>query len=121
MRSARPVYLDLLKIHQPVPALVSILHRASGAALFLALPVVLYLFQESLAAARAFDALAASVVLRAVLFVVLALYAYHVLAGLRFLLFDLHRPGLYRHLRTSAWLVLAGAVLIASLLGAWLW
>jgi succinate dehydrogenase / fumarate reductase cytochrome b subunit len=121
MRSARPVYLNLLKIRQPLPAVVSILHRASGAALFLALPVVLYLFQASLSDAHGFDALAGHFAVRIALFFVLALYGYHFLAGLRFLLFDLHRPGLYRHLRVSASLVLAGAMLIALLLGAWLW
>jgi hypothetical protein len=31
----RPVYLDLLHIRQPLPAVVSILHRISGVLLFL--------------------------------------------------------------------------------------
>ena len=44
----RPKYLDLARIRLPVPGFVSILHRISGAALFLFAGVLLYLFQESL-------------------------------------------------------------------------
>ena len=36
------------KYRQPPSAIVSILHRISGAVLFLALPFLLYLFQQSL-------------------------------------------------------------------------
>ena len=35
----RPKYLNLLQIRMPLPAIVSIMHRASGAVLFLALPL----------------------------------------------------------------------------------
>ena len=121
MPSARPVYLNLLKIRQPLPAVVSILHRASGALLFLALPVALYLFQSSLADARSFDALRENAAVRFALFAVLVGYGYHFLAGLRFLLFDLHRPGLYRVARASALWVLIAAAAIAVIAGARLW
>jgi len=35
MSTARPKFLNLFLIRQPVPAVVSVLHRASGAILFL--------------------------------------------------------------------------------------
>src|SRR5215213_6193980 len=35
MSKARPKFLNLFQIRQPAPAIVSILHRISGAALFL--------------------------------------------------------------------------------------
>ena len=38
----RPKYLNLLQIRMPLPAIVSIMHRVSGAALFLALPLMLW-------------------------------------------------------------------------------
>jgi len=44
--SPRPKFLDLTKIRLPVPGFVSILHRISGAALFLFAGVLLYLLQE---------------------------------------------------------------------------
>ena len=51
----RPVYLDLLAIRLPLPALVSILHRASGALLFLVgIPAALWGLQASLASPAAY-------------------------------------------------------------------
>ena len=41
MKQKRPIYLDLLRIRQPVPAVVSFLHRVSGALLFLGIPLLL--------------------------------------------------------------------------------
>lgn len=41
----RPKHLDLPKIRLPLPGFVSILHRVSGAGLFLLLPFLLYLLQ----------------------------------------------------------------------------
>ena len=121
MRAQRPVYLNLLKIRQPLPALVSIFHRISGALLFLMLPWVLHVFHGSLSSQEAFDALQNSAFLRAGLFLMLAMYAYHFFAGLRFLVFDLHSPGLYQYLRASSLAVLALALLVMAGLGAWLW
>ena len=40
-----PKYLNLLQIRMPVPAVVSIMHRVSGAALFLVLPLLLAWWQ----------------------------------------------------------------------------
>ena len=45
--ASRPVYLNLFKIHLPLPGWVSILQRMSGAVLFLVTPVLLYLLQTS--------------------------------------------------------------------------
>jgi succinate dehydrogenase / fumarate reductase cytochrome b subunit len=47
---ARPVNLNLLSIRQPLPAIVSILHRVSGALLFLVgIPLLLWVVQRALA------------------------------------------------------------------------
>ena len=52
----RPVYLNLLEIRQPLPAIVSILHRVSGALLFLVgIPVLLWGVHASLASPEAYD------------------------------------------------------------------
>lgn len=44
----RPVYLNLLKIRQPIGAIVSILHRVTGVLLVLFLVPALYAFDLSL-------------------------------------------------------------------------
>ncbi|MEK7691683.1 MAG: succinate dehydrogenase, cytochrome b556 subunit, partial [Bdellovibrionota bacterium] len=49
-KKPRPKHLDLFKIRLHIPGFVSILHRVSGAGLFLLIPFLLYLLQGSLSA-----------------------------------------------------------------------
>ena len=57
----RPVYLNLVAIRLPVPGIASILHRVSGAVLFLfVLPLLLCAVQASLASPESFAALKAT-------------------------------------------------------------
>jgi succinate dehydrogenase / fumarate reductase cytochrome b subunit len=121
MNARRPVYLNLLQIRQPVPAIVSILHRISGAILFLGIPVTLALFQKSLTGPEQFNVVRGAGLLKFGLFVILTFYGYHFFSGLRFLAFDLDRPSLFRYARASARgvLLLAGAFIIG--IGIWLW
>jgi succinate dehydrogenase / fumarate reductase cytochrome b subunit len=50
----RPKNLDLTTIRLPLPGKVSILHRVSGAGLFLCIPVLLWLFGASLGSPESF-------------------------------------------------------------------
>ena len=50
----RPVYLNLFAIRMPLPAVVSILHRASGALLFvIGIPLAICTVQSALASPEA--------------------------------------------------------------------
>lgn len=121
MNQNRPVFLDLLRIRQPLPAIVSLLHRMSGALLFLTLPFLLYAFRSSLISADSYAALNERAGWKLLLFFVLAGYAYHLFAGLRFLLLDLHWGAKLKTARASAWVVVAAAALSALIIGIWLW
>lgn len=115
----RPVFLNLLQIRLPIAGFMSILHRAGGLLLFLLMPVLLYLLDLSLrspggfAAAR--DGLASPWV-RAGLFLLLWALLHHLLAGVRYLLLDIHLGIDRPHFRQTAWLVVITAPLIAGLL-----
>ena len=52
MKKERPKHLDLRVIKQPLPAIASILHRISGAGLFLMLPFLIFLLDQSLVSAQ---------------------------------------------------------------------
>lgn len=121
---ARPKHLDLFKIRQPVPAIVSILHRVSGAGLFLFLPFLLYLLHASLASPDSYVRYRAALeqpLVKLVLLGLLWAYLHHTIAGLRYLALDLHW-GLELHTaRATAWAVLASSLLLTVLLGALLW
>lgn len=121
MKQNRPFFLDLLHIRQPLPAVVSFMHRLSGAALFLALPFLLYLFRSSLVSADSYADINAHFGWKLVLFFVLAAYVYHLCAGLRFLFLDIHWGTQLKTARRSAWAVIGAALICTLILGIWLW
>ena len=89
----RPKNLDLLSIRLPLPAKVSILHRISGAGLFLCLPVLLWLFQASVTSQEGYDSvrsLAGMLPVQIILGGLIWAFVHHFCAGIRFLLLDLH-------------------------------
>lgn len=124
MKTDRPVYLNLFHIRLPLPGLVSILHRISGALLFLALPLLLSLFQRSLAGPESYaelrDGLAGPVP-KLILLALLWACLHHFFAGLRFLALDLHRGVDLPAARSTARAVLALSLGLLVLLGAILW
>ena len=124
MSRTRPKHLDLTKIRLPVPGLVSILHRVSGAALFLFMPPLLWLWQESVASQQRFDQFKAVASHWAVKLVLIGLawaYLHHLCAGLRHLALDLHIGAELPAARASSWAVLAVSVGLTAVVGVILW
>lgn len=124
MNNKRPVNLDISTIHLPIPALVSILHRITGVALFAGTAVLLWMLDASLASAESFAAL--QVLLgepwcQAVLWATLAALAYHAVAGVRHLIMDLGIGESLEGGRTGAKLVFFFAVILMALAGVWIW
>lgn len=84
---------DLMKYRLPWAGKVSILHRVSGALMFLLIPFVLYLFDKSVTSEVSFEVFKAFVSYPLVKLIILALiwaYLHHFCAGIRFLLLDMH-------------------------------
>jgi succinate dehydrogenase / fumarate reductase cytochrome b subunit len=121
----RPVYLNLLAIRMPLPAVVSILHRISGALLFfVGVPLALWALQESLGRAEAYEALRTFVARPLVKLVVLGLvwaYLHHLFAGLRHVLQDVHIGGELKPARQSAVLTIGAALLVTLIVGVRAW
>lgn len=112
---AAPRFLNLLRIHMPVTAVLSIGHRISGALLTAAIPGSIYLLDLSLQSPAGYDQVAqlmASPAARLGTSVTVWALAHHALAGVRYLLLDLQigiaRPAAAR----SARLVSLGGVVI---------
>jgi succinate dehydrogenase / fumarate reductase cytochrome b subunit len=120
-RKNRPKNLNLFSIRFPVNAVVSILHRASGMALFAILPVVLLGFQASLASQQSFDALVVSMQApyAKVIFILLAwAFFHHFFAGFRHLGMDAHMMTDLPQARFTSRIVMALGV-IATLIFAY--
>jgi succinate dehydrogenase / fumarate reductase cytochrome b subunit len=124
MNKTRPKHLALHKIKLPLSGYVSILHRVSGAVLFLALPLLLLLLDQSLRSIETYTSLTeslASPVLKLVLLGLLWAFLHHFCAGLRYLAIDLHLlPDLASARAASMW-VLAVSLTLTVLLGVKLW
>lgn len=117
-----PLWYNLSLFNLPYPGLVSILHRISGALLFLALPWLLYLFDESLASAEGYaraQAVLAHPLAKLALLGLLWAYAHHWIAGIRHLFLDVHAGIDLPTARATAKGVLAAGALMALLFG-WL-
>ena len=121
----RPVYLNLFAIRQPLPAIVSILHRASGALLFVAgIPLLLWFVQRSLASPEGFASATApftTAIGKLVLVVLAWAYIHHLLAGLRHLGLDLHLGIRLQPARSSAAVVLVLSIVPALICAVRLW
>lgn len=115
----RPVFLNLLRIRQPVMAVVSIFHRISGVLMILALPGLVYLLNLSLSNQAGFSQVAdllASPVLKLLAVLLGWALTHHILAGIRFMLLDFDLGIERAAARKTAWLVHVGALLLTALL-----
>lgn len=124
MIKKRPKHLALHQIKLPLPGIVSILHRASGAALFLALPILLWMLQSSLRSIETYTALMDVLAHPITKVLVLGLswsFVHHFCAGLRFLAIDLHWIGDLQSARNSSWAVMGASVVLTLLIGVQLW
>lgn len=120
----RPVYLNLFTIHFPVMAWVSILHRLSGFFLFLLIPGLLWMLQESLASESRLLKLKTILETPAINFGIWLLFAallYHLVAGVRHLLLDIHIWESKRAGHISSWCTLVVAACLVALAGYYLW
>jgi succinate dehydrogenase / fumarate reductase, cytochrome b subunit len=121
----RPVYLNLFAIRMPLPAFVSILHRASGALLFLVgIPVVLCTVQRALASQDAWGQMRSALDAPFAKLVAIALawaFIHHLLAGIRHLLMDAHIGVELRGARQSAAVALVLAVVLTIAVAVRLW
>jgi len=83
----------LLTYRLPLPGVVSIMHRISGAALFLLLPLLLWMLDLSLMSEISFERLrgiTANIFFKLLLILLIWAFIHHLVAGIRYLLLDLH-------------------------------
>ena len=120
----RPKNLDLTTIKLPLPGKVSILHRVSGAGLFLCFPVLLWLFGASLTSPdsfASFKAVFATLPAKVVLAGLIWAFIHHFCAGIRFLLLDMHVGIEKEAARSSSRIVLIVSLILTVTIGAKLW
>lgn len=124
MNSKRPVNLDITTIKLPVTAYTSILHRLSGVFLFVVLGVMLYGLELSLSSEESFNFLKewlASPWIKFLVWLILAAFIYHLIAGVKHLLMDIDIGDGKESGRTGAVVTLVLSFILIILAGVWLW
>ena len=122
------LFRDVRTYRLPLAALVSVLHRASGALMFLLLPFVIWLFDKSASSEISFGQFSAAFAAGLWIFpgwfiklVVLALiwsYLHHLIAGVRHLYLDVSHNYTKEVGRHTAAATLVLSVLLTLVLGA---
>ena len=120
LKKKRPLWYNLSPLNLPLPGLVSILHRISGAALFLLLLWLLYLLDQSLTSAERFEGLRQTLsqpLVKLVLLGLLWAFLHHLCAGVRYLFLDVHKGIDLATARATSVAVLAVSLLLTALAG----
>ena len=120
----RPVYLSLTQFRWPIPAIASITHRITGVLLFLGIGFLLWLLDMALESAAGFDAAREILMLplaKLVLWGVLVMLLYHLIAGVKHLLLDFHLGDTMQAAIAGVWFVFAVTAVLAAALGVWIW
>ena len=121
----RPKHLNLFKISQPLPAIISIMHRISGVLLFFpGIPLMLFGLQQLLESPESFAALQTAMQnpdIKLILIFFVWLCLHHFCAGIRYLALDLHYGIELAQARASSKWVLAVSILLTFIMGVMLW
>lgn len=120
----RPKNLNLFTIRLPINAVVSILHRASGVLLFLALPVLLLAFQASVHSFESYENLVNLLdgwMMKIVLIGLSWAFFHHFFAGIRHLLQDVHWMTTLQKARFSSRVVLWLVAVSVLIFAIWIW
>lgn len=122
--NGRPVNLDIATIDLPVTAYASIAHRVTGVVLCAAVLVLLWFLHKSLASPEDFaevQQIMASSPIKFLMFIFLAPFWYHLVAGLRHLVMDMGVGESLEGGRLGAKIVFAISGVLIVMTGVWLW
>lgn len=123
-KKQRPLWYNLSPLNLPVPGLVSIFHRISGALLFAGLIWFLFLLDMSLASEAGFArfrVLVGHPLAKLSMLVLLWAYLHHLCAGVRHLFLDIEVGVELKAARRSAFAVFAVSLALTAFIGARLW
>lgn len=124
VKSQRPVNLDITTIKFTPQMIASITHRIAGVGIFVGMAFLIWGLGLSLQSQESFEQLKEcmdSVIAKLILWVILAGFIYHFVAGVRHMLMD---AGYFETLEGSKTLAIAVIVVSAVLIlaaGVWVW
>lgn len=124
VKKSRPLWVDINLLHLPLPGMLSIFHRASGALMFLGLIWFLFLLDLSLSSEAGFAHFSRYVshpLVKLVFLGYIWAYLHHFCAGIRYLFLDIDKGVDLVSARRSSWAVFIVSIVLTLVLGAKLW
>lgn len=125
LQKERPKYLNLVKIRQPLPAVISILHRITGILLFFpGIPLLLCTLELMLGSQSDYEKLHSFLlnpVIKGWLLLFLWFFLHHLFAGIRYLALDLHYGIMLSQARASSKLVFVTGIVLTLIVGVIIW
>lgn len=123
MHHRRPKNLNLWTIRFPLTAIASILHRISGFVLFFLIPGALWVLHFSLTS-HGYEMMTMwfnQGWFKLLCWALLVPFCYHLVAGLRHLLSDMHVGNTRHGGKIAAMLVFVFTAILVLLAGVWIW
>jgi succinate dehydrogenase / fumarate reductase cytochrome b subunit len=120
----RPVNLDLSQFSFPLPAITSVIHRATGLILFVGVAFVLWAFQESLSGEESFNAMKSVMqgfLAKLILWGIISALLYHLVAGTKHLLMDIGIGETLEGGKLGAKITLVVSIVLILITGVWIW
>ncbi len=120
----RPVNLDISTISLPITAYASILHRVSGVFIVAGIAVLLAMLDCSLASEDGFKSIQTymdSILVKFIVWVVMAGLIYHTVAGVKHLIMDLGIGETLEGGTRGAQITFGVSAVLIFLAGLWLW
>ena len=124
MNDNRPTNLDLATLRYPLPAITSLLHRLSGAFIFVGVAVMLYMLDLSLQSAAGYGQVLEMLdhsLVKLLVWAVLAGLLYHLIAGIKHLIMDMGIGETMKGGNIAASLTIALSALAMIVAGVWIW
>ena len=121
---AKPIHLNLFVISFPITAISSICHRISGIWIFVCLPFLLMILQESLASLESFSSLVNkfdNIFYKLFFFSFLFACVYHAIAGIRHIIMDFGFFESKKDSKITSWIIIITSIIICLCLGVYLW
>ena len=121
---AKPIHLNLFVISFPITAISSICHRISGIWIFICLPFLLMILQESLASLESFSNIINNFNnIFYKLFFLSFLFAcvYHAIAGIRHIIMDFGFFESKNESKITSWIVIITSAVLFFVLGVYIW
>ena len=120
----RPKNLDITTFKYPLPAVTSLLHRLSGAFIFVGVALMLYLLELSLQSESGFALvleLMDNVVVKFAAWAVLSGLLYHLVAGIKHMIMDLGIGETLKGGFVGACITLVLSAAAIAVAGVWIW